>query len=167
MSGPPKSSPNLGCASWFARATRFTPGPSRSDTYGTPARCHSQPACSRGSRVLAVEVDPDRQQIRLQETYGRRTQSRDRVTRIDEPQSFSGIILGDEPGGPVVPSPAYANANARVRLDVPDVARTAPVLGDDPENPVVETVGNRVAPRLPRLATDGLQDRDPRGRKPQ
>ena len=82
-------------------------------------------------------------------------------------QSFSWIIVGNKPGGALAPSSAYANANTRVRLDVPDVARPATVLGDDPEDAVVEAVGNRVASRPPGLAADRLQDRSPRGRKPE
>ena len=82
-------------------------------------------------------------------------------------QSFSWIIVGNKPGGALAPSSAYANANTRVRLDVPDVARPVTVLGDDPEDAAVEAVGNRVASRPPGPAADRLQDRSPRGRKPE
>src|SRR5918992_1558892 len=137
------------------------PGPSASDMYGGRARCRSRHVYLHVSRVLAVEVDPDRHQIRLHEAYGRRVQSRDRVPRDDVPQSLSWVIVGHEPGRALAPSPADANANVGIRLDVPDVVGPAPVLGDDPEDPAVETVGDRVAPRLAGLAPGGLQDRRP------
>ena len=54
-----------------------------------------------------------------------------------------------------------------IGLDVPDIARPAPVLSDDPEDPVVEAVGNRVASRSSGLAAGRLQERDPRRRKPE
>ena len=53
-----------------------------------------------------------------------------------------------------------------IRLDVPDIARPAPVLGDDPEGAVVEAVGNRVASRPHGLAAGRFQNRSSRRRKP-
>src|SRR5204862_7393128 len=46
-------------------------------------------------------------------------------------------------------------------------ARSATVLSDDPKDAAVEAVCHRVASRPPGLAADRLQDRSPRGRKPQ
>ena len=46
---------------------------------------------------------------------------------------------------PSAPSSADAKPDMGIRLDVPDIARPAPVLGDDPEDAVVEAIGNRVA----------------------
>lgn len=94
-------------------------------------------------------------------------QSRDRAPRGDVAQSFTWIIVGNKLGGALAPSSADANANTGVRLDVPYVARPATVLGDDPEDVVVQAVGNRVASRPPGLAAGRLQDRSPRGRKPE
>src|SRR6185295_2985926 len=163
---------------WNRRAinARRAAGSSRAASTCASAKA-SAPACwlidaywalARDSALplLAIQVNPDRHQIRLHEAYGRRIQSRDRPPRTDVPQPLAWIILGDEPGGALAPSSADVNANARIRLDVPDVARPAPVLGNDPKDPVVEAVGDRVASRLPGLATNGLQDRDPRRRNP-
>jgi hypothetical protein len=52
-SGQPRSSANHACVSWCATATRSTPGPSSSDTYGALRTCHSQPRYSNASHALA------------------------------------------------------------------------------------------------------------------
>src|SRR6476620_5120394 len=39
--------------SWFATATRSTPGPSSSDTCGALRTCQSRPGCSNASQALA------------------------------------------------------------------------------------------------------------------
>ena len=80
-------------------------------------------------------------------------------------ETFAWVVVRDQPGGACAPSTADANPNPGIGLNVPDVARSAAVLGDDPKDAVVEAVGNRSASRLSGLASDGLQDRRPRGGK--
>ena len=80
-------------------------------------------------------------------------------------QAFPWVVAGDKPGGACAPPTADANPNPGIRLDVSDVACPAAVLGDDPKDAVVEAVCNRSASRASGLASDGLQDRRPRGGK--
>jgi hypothetical protein len=45
-SGPPRRFASPACSTWFATATRSTPGHTSSDTFGAPPTCHSQGASS-------------------------------------------------------------------------------------------------------------------------
>ena len=92
--------------------------------------------------------------------------SRDRPPRRDVRSRSRGSSSGTSRAAPLRHRRPM-RTNTGLCLDVPYVARPATVLGDDPEDAVVEAVGNRVASRPPGLAAGRLQDRSARDRKPE
>ena len=122
-------------------------------------------ACRResGLPLLTNQLNPVRL-IGLHQAYGRRLTSRSILAGCSA--AALEVIVRDNLGRALAPSTADADPDMGIRLDVPDIARPAPVLGDDPEGAVVEAVGNRVASRPHGLAAGRFQNRSSRRRKP-
>jgi hypothetical protein len=78
---------------------------------------------------------------------------------VEPAKARVSVIVGEKPGGAVVPPPADLHAHPRVGLDVLYVVSRVAVFGDDPKGGVPKTVPNRGAPRLARRPPSRLEQR--------
>jgi hypothetical protein len=109
----------------------------------SPSSPTTSPTARPSAGCSVVEVDPDREQLGSHRADDRAVQP-----VADPALTLARVVVSEQVRGPRAPASGGEHAHAGARDDVADVARLAPVLGDDPERPSVEPVPDRGAARL-------------------
>src|SRR5262249_55864653 len=118
----------------------------------------SAPTRLSADLAVGLQVDADHEQLRARPADDLRVRASPRIPRHDSLKPFPWILV-DDGRDAGAPPPADVDPDTWLRLDVPDVVRVPPVLGDDPEHVAVKAIGHRRHARDAALAANRLDQR--------